>query len=242
MEESQELQARIWVERVVRPIRGSERRKLGMREELLSHLVAAMEEGDSLDEACARLGEPAALRGELQEAVPFLERWLLRPVRQSPRSPLRHAAGEAALVLAVQLVAPLPATVLAAMGPSLGPRSSVVEAACFWLFFTPLGLISSLMIFGTVLAIRIADSGRERAFASAAAGLTVWALVVFVAVAWLAQVVGVLWLGDSMFVAAVYAAIGAVPVLAVPALAVLLLTRGGAERRVRSRDWRRLCL
>jgi hypothetical protein len=73
---------RIHVERIVRPIRASVPRKNKMREELLAHLkaafdeerVAAVTETVALDRAKERLGDPNALRKELQSSIPWFER------------------------------------------------------------------------------------------------------------------------------------------------------------------------
>ena len=75
-------QLRVHVERIVRPIRGAVGRKNKMREELLAHLVQKAEAlivgGAAEPAACAtaiaQLGNPAALRGDLQATVPALER------------------------------------------------------------------------------------------------------------------------------------------------------------------------
>ncbi|MCC6698723.1 MAG: hypothetical protein IT365_24070 [Candidatus Hydrogenedentes bacterium] len=73
---------RIHVERIVRPIRASVLRKNKMREELLAHLETAFEEEsavaisdcEALEQATKRLGDPRALREELQASVPWIER------------------------------------------------------------------------------------------------------------------------------------------------------------------------
>ncbi|MBI5094655.1 MAG: hypothetical protein HZB26_19745 [Candidatus Hydrogenedentes bacterium] len=73
---------RIHVERVVRPIRASVRRKNTMREELLGHLTrkaqTSLSNGATEADACAaaveQLGDPSVLRQELQATVPRLER------------------------------------------------------------------------------------------------------------------------------------------------------------------------
>lgn len=75
---------KIQVERVVRPIRASGRRKDRMREELLAHLTATYheelardsDEAAALARALRRFGNPDHLRRELQASVPFLERIL----------------------------------------------------------------------------------------------------------------------------------------------------------------------
>ncbi len=89
---------RIQVERVVRPIWASNLRKDQMREELLAHLTRLFEEelaraGDvesATAEAIRRFGDAGALTRELQEAVPWLERWaffdfpVYGPIRAPP--------------------------------------------------------------------------------------------------------------------------------------------------------------
>jgi hypothetical protein len=77
----------IHVERIVRPVRAMERRKLQMRWELLAHLQAALEEERSggreaptaWEMARGRLGGPEDLTRELQKSVPFLERLAVWP-------------------------------------------------------------------------------------------------------------------------------------------------------------------
>ena len=79
------------VERVVRPVRAGIRHKRRMREEFLAHLAAIYDEEQALLDdpaaalkaAAARLGDPAELARELQDAVPaserlayHVERWL----------------------------------------------------------------------------------------------------------------------------------------------------------------------
>jgi hypothetical protein len=75
-------QLRIHVERIVRPIRAAAGRKNTMRNELLAHLVQKAEaliaggadESTACAEAIEQLGDPAALRADLQATVPALER------------------------------------------------------------------------------------------------------------------------------------------------------------------------
>jgi hypothetical protein len=79
----------IAVERAVRPVRAFACRKLRMREELLAHLTAVLDEersrrGDeraALAAALQRFGDPAGLTRELEASVPALERALCGPVR-----------------------------------------------------------------------------------------------------------------------------------------------------------------
>lgn len=104
---------RAHIEGIVHPIRATEGRKDRMREELLAHLTSAMAEEQSrgADEAGAaqraveRLGDPVAVRRELQDSVPKWERVLFRPLpyhdrlnawdhsfdQRSGESALRHA-------------------------------------------------------------------------------------------------------------------------------------------------------
>src|SRR4051794_10273609 len=78
----------IHVERIVRPVRAMESRKLRMRRELLAHLESALREeqaaggseAEILQRAKARLGEPAALAMELQQSAPWFDRFLLRSI------------------------------------------------------------------------------------------------------------------------------------------------------------------
>ena len=95
------------VERVVRPIRAGVAHKRKMREELLAHLAAIYDEEQALlndpaaalKAAAARLGDPAELARELQDAVPakerlayHVERWLgWRPPESVARMMSRQA-------------------------------------------------------------------------------------------------------------------------------------------------------
>ena len=71
------------VERIVRPVKASVRRKRKMREELLAHLSAIFYEelarsGDptaAVNTATERFGDPAELTAELQATAPRLERF-----------------------------------------------------------------------------------------------------------------------------------------------------------------------
>lgn len=73
------------VERIVRPVRALQSRKLRMRRELLAHMQSAVdqERAGGADEATAvarakeRMGEPADLTRSLQASVPRMERALL---------------------------------------------------------------------------------------------------------------------------------------------------------------------
>ena len=80
-------QLKVQVERVVRPVHASTRRKMKMREELLGHLTASYQEGlanglkeeDAVRHALERFGDPAVLRADLQASVPAVERMLYSP-------------------------------------------------------------------------------------------------------------------------------------------------------------------
>ncbi|HBO43606.1 MAG TPA: hypothetical protein DD670_06690 [Planctomycetaceae bacterium] len=91
---------KIVVERSVRPVRATMARKRRMREELLAHLVAIVEEevgrlGDeraALEQAKLRFGDPRELIGQTQETVPwwtriewFFEKWPFEPGRPAWR-------------------------------------------------------------------------------------------------------------------------------------------------------------
>jgi uncharacterized membrane protein len=73
------------VERIIRPVRALQSRKLRMRHELLAHLQSAFDEESaygsseamSIRQAVARLGNPTELTKELQRTVPWAERVLL---------------------------------------------------------------------------------------------------------------------------------------------------------------------
>ncbi|HEY2585085.1 MAG TPA: hypothetical protein VGI81_04885 [Tepidisphaeraceae bacterium] len=76
----------IHVERIVRPVRAFESRKLQMRRELLAHLQETLEDerrhhpGDepaAIEEARRRLGDPGELTKQLQKTAPLLERLLM---------------------------------------------------------------------------------------------------------------------------------------------------------------------
>jgi hypothetical protein len=75
----------IHIERIVRPIRATQFRKLRMRRELLAHLQAAIDEelhrcpdeAAAIDAAKRRLGDPAELTMQLQRSVPLVERIIL---------------------------------------------------------------------------------------------------------------------------------------------------------------------
>ena len=74
---------KVVVERTVRPLRATMARKRRMREELLAHLVATVDEeekhrGDeraALEQAKRRFGDPRELTGQLQQAVPRWDRY-----------------------------------------------------------------------------------------------------------------------------------------------------------------------
>ncbi len=86
---------KVAVERVVRPIRASARRKDRMREELLAHLTGILEQElaqtkdreSVLAQALRRFGDCEELRRELQDSVPALERVLHAPIPFLPLEP-----------------------------------------------------------------------------------------------------------------------------------------------------------
>jgi hypothetical protein len=120
MNESTLTRLKILVERAVRPVRASMCRKGKMREELLAHVTAVFEEevarlGDeqaALARTAQRFGDPAELTGQLQEAVPALERvverlagWVsVRPGEATPRRAVRYVLSSAGIALLLLLV------------------------------------------------------------------------------------------------------------------------------------------
>jgi ATP-dependent Clp protease ATP-binding subunit ClpC len=120
------------VERAVRPVRASVKRKRQMREELLVHLTAICDEEQqsgspdvlaALDAAARRFGDPAELARELQASVPWSERFAYRVERwlgwRAPESVLRMMLRTSFISLAILAVAvgvPMLASVLIAPG------------------------------------------------------------------------------------------------------------------------------
>jgi hypothetical protein len=80
----------IHVERIVRPVCATQRRKLTMRRELMAHLETTLAEEEqrdragALDRAKKRLGDPLELTRQLQASVPFYQRLLLGRVPAAP--------------------------------------------------------------------------------------------------------------------------------------------------------------
>jgi hypothetical protein len=78
----------VHVERIVRPVRALQVRKLHMRRELLNNLQSAFDEeragganeSTALERVKERLGDPAALTAAMQKSVPWIERTLLLKV------------------------------------------------------------------------------------------------------------------------------------------------------------------
>ncbi len=101
MNETTQIELKKCVERCVRPIRAGYRRKDRMRIELLAHLMESLDaelnrgasEADALRQTLERFGETAAIRDELQQSVPWLERTLSIPLfgEKSRRQPNESA-------------------------------------------------------------------------------------------------------------------------------------------------------
>jgi hypothetical protein len=119
MNESTLNQLKILVERTVRPVRASISHKVKMREELLAHVSAVIEEEAAgldneqaaLERTAQRFGNPAELTGQLQASVPtsdFLLRFLEGVVLRTDESTLRRAVWFA-VVFFVSAVFLLPA-------------------------------------------------------------------------------------------------------------------------------------
>jgi hypothetical protein len=110
-----------WVDRIVKPLRASNRRKRTMREELLAHLSLAYEDARKMrlndDEAARRaleeLGDLAELRSNLQASVPRAERVGMIPL-------VRRGKGESDLHFATRLTAYAGAFLLVVMAIAVG--------------------------------------------------------------------------------------------------------------------------
>ena len=106
---------KVAVERVVRPVRVSDIRKLRMREELLDHLRAIYEDelqrlgepAAALAQAKERFGNPSQLTEELRQSVSGLEyfRYVLDRYRYRPGEPLLRFALRHRLLGLVAMVA-----------------------------------------------------------------------------------------------------------------------------------------
>jgi hypothetical protein len=105
------------VERAVRPVHATAKRKRQVREELLAHLTAICEEEQqagsadalvALEAATGRFGDPAELARELQASVPFSERFAYRVERwlgwRAPESVARMLARTSFISFAILLV------------------------------------------------------------------------------------------------------------------------------------------
>jgi hypothetical protein len=111
MNEASLTRLKIIVERAVRPVRASTRRKRAMREELLAHVLGVFEEetariGDdraALERTALRFGDPTGVTGELQATVPsgdgIRRSWEGRPGESALRAGLRIAGVIGALAM-----------------------------------------------------------------------------------------------------------------------------------------------
>jgi hypothetical protein len=111
--ESTWTQLKIIVERAVRPVRASTRRKRKIREELLAHVTSVFrqesaklgDERTALEQTAQRFGNPASLANELQQSVPAsdgIRRFLDgKPGEPALRCAVRLAMLATALSLAI---------------------------------------------------------------------------------------------------------------------------------------------
>ncbi len=107
---------RKFVERIVRPIQGSQGRKNRMRADLLAHFERLVEDEQrapegaegALERARVRLGDAAELISQLQDTVPAWERWACWPVpglRHLERQPSESMSHFLARQIRFQLIA-----------------------------------------------------------------------------------------------------------------------------------------
>jgi hypothetical protein len=172
---------RIHIERIVRPIGASPRRKLRMREELLAHLTAIVEEEGSLERALTRFGDPQEIRRELQAAVPWRERLAHTPLISDrwrvfagwahPRAgerPVRHAlriTTTCALLcflpcaLVVFVVIPLEVELVAGPGDFAGALEGFVMFGLPMFFFLTLAGFACVLFGQAVVRRRRGSAG-----------------------------------------------------------------------------------
>ncbi|MGO8747831.1 MAG: hypothetical protein ACLQNE_17800 [Thermoguttaceae bacterium] len=149
------------VERAVRPIGATLKRKGKMREELLAHLVSVFDEeaarlGDeqaAIQRATVRFGDPQGLSRQLQESVPWWDRCraILENVGYRPSESALHLAAKHFLVAVLAYSLLLPILELRILMFGRGP----MEAKCILaLVVVGLMLLAALtsVIFSVVLA------------------------------------------------------------------------------------------
>ncbi len=206
---------RVHVERIVRPIRASVPRKNKMREELLGHLMTAyaeetragISEEEAVTRAAQRLGDPGALRSDLQSSVPTLERLAHVPIPISAPElddyagvpPVKFAARFTAAVLSLLVIG---APVLVAVGLTiyhtagravLRPRPfslhgmlSAVPCVAAMVLLLGVALFVALLLFDALGARRMVSRSSETPAvvkASLTMGLWVVAIGFFLAMA-----------------------------------------------------------
>jgi hypothetical protein len=148
MNEPAVTQLKILVERAVRPVRASFRRKQKMREELMAHVSGVFEEelaklGDerlALERTAQRFGEPAELTLELQAAVPagdVIDRLLSG---QPGEATLLAATRLAAWNLALGVIVFIAATLLSGL-LTVWPKEAILFT-CFSILVLPLYMFS----------------------------------------------------------------------------------------------------
>lgn len=133
------------VERIVRPVRAAESRKLRMRRELLGHLLSAVEEerraisddAAAIERAKQRLGAASDLTRQLQRTVPWPERILLARMPVSPAVD-RWEARAAARLYGIKAMGLLHISILAAAAGLLTGAPVVVDPA--WSSLTAQGI------------------------------------------------------------------------------------------------------
>lgn len=229
------------VEQAVRPVRASLSCKRGMREEMLSHLLAVYEQelgrlGDeqsALLQAGKRFGDPVNLTPELQDAVPPTDRFLLLcdMLSYSPgESSWRWAARHTVFMLAGWLlwaIAILPLLWLRGRLHELDLILHILAALCA--IMVPFSMTMHVLPERIGRALFGAPSERSL---RAAVVYALLALLVFPALAWIFQLLLGQDLGESLTqlrLACYFAP--AAPLL------FMLLGRQVADESRRNREW-----
>ena len=232
------------VERVVRPVRAGIRHKRKMREELLAHLAAIYDEEQSLlnDPAAAlkaaagRLGDPAALARELQDAVPaserlayHVERWLGWRPPESVARMMGRSALVSFVVVAVVLGVPVFGAIL--YGGWDHTQAAAVRVFAALIVLTPAAHFALGMCYYRMRDSLFGAFGARRSLRNAVLwGLLAAVIVLAAGMGFIAAVEGTsMRLADSMSITA-FAGIAT-------AITCLLLVRVRGPAEIRDTIW-----